>query len=196
MHSGKPNWDEIRNHIHEHMQSVFKGADSSGLELFILLQRTAHLAKQLDAQHGDDLELSGPRWRLLVRLLVEDYMGNSAGVTPTDLSESQRVSKNTISALLRGLESQGLIQRHLDTADLRAFRIKLTPAGREYLRTTGPRRIEGLNRMLSGLDPQEQGQLTALLEKLQRLLLEQYHPACKGEETLISGETKVPLNQE
>lgn len=196
MHPGNPNWDQIRNHIHDHMQALFKIDDTRGLELFAMLQGAAHLSRLLDSQLGEDLELSGPRWRLLLRLFVEEYMGNTNGITPTDLSQSQRVSKNTISALLRGLETQGLIQRSLDTADLRAFRIQLAPAGREYLRTAAPRRIESLNHLLSGLSSQEQDQLTALLDKLQRSLMEQYHPAGKDDETLDQGAMKVPFNQE
>ena len=132
-----PDRDHVHTHIHDQLKTLFNIEDSSGMELFIMLQRVAHLSRLLDAQSGDDLELSGPRWRLLLRLLIEEEQGNSAGLTPTVLSQSQRVGKNTISALLRGLEAQGLIQRTLDSADLRTFRIQLTQAGRDYLRGSG-----------------------------------------------------------
>lgn len=173
--SADPDWDQVRIRIHDHLKTLFDIEDSSSIELFVMLQRVAHLSRLLDDQSIGEMGLSGPRWRLLLRLLVEEELGNRAGLTPTLLSRSQRVSKNTISALLRGLEAQGLIQRALDAADLRAFRIQLTPAGRDYLRSTTPRRLEGLNRLLSALDPREREQLTALLEKLQRSLLCQYH---------------------
>lgn len=171
-----PGWSQIRLQIHDHLKTLFDVEDSSGIELFIMLQRVAHLSRLLDDQLGGDDGLSGPRWRLLLRLRVEEEFGDSAGVTPTVLSRSQRVSKNTISALLRGLEAQGLIQRALDPADLRAFRIQLTPAGRAHLHNATPRRVAGLRQLLAALTLQEQEQLTALLEKLQRALLEQYHP--------------------
>jgi DNA-binding MarR family transcriptional regulator len=106
----------------------------------------------------------------MMRLLVEEEMGNPEGVTPTVLSHFQRVSKNTVSALLRGLEEQGLIQRDLDPADLRVFRIQLTNAGRELVLKTTPRRIEWINELLGGLEPEERVQLAALLEKLSRTL--------------------------
>lgn len=173
-HAG-PGWDQVRIHIHDQLKTLFNIEDTSGIELFVMLQRTAHLSMLLDTQLADDRGLSAPRWRLLLRLLIEEELGNSAGITPTVLSRSQRVSKNTISALLRGLEAQGLIQRTLDSTDLRAFRIQLTQAGHDYLFSTAPRRIEGFNRLLSGLDPQEREQLAVLLEKLQHSLAEQCH---------------------
>jgi DNA-binding MarR family transcriptional regulator len=174
MHSkNPPDWDQIHSHIRDQMRAVFNMDDTRGLELFILLQRSAHLSRLLDTQIEDDLELSGPRWQILLRLLIDEKGGNCTGLNPTNLSHSQRVSKNTISALLRGLETQGLIQRAIDPADLRAFRIQLTPAGREYVLANAPRRFERVDHILSGLSVDEQEQLIALLTKLQRAILDQ-----------------------
>ncbi|MHB0967299.1 MAG: MarR family winged helix-turn-helix transcriptional regulator [Bellilinea sp.] len=171
--------DQVRAHIREHLKKLFDIEDTSGIEFFVTLQRTAHLVRRLDDQSDEDLDISGPRWRLLMRLLIDEEAGSGAGLTPTVISQSQRVSKNTISALLRGLETQGLIQRTLDSTDLRAFRIQLTPAGRDYVQKAAPERIHALNRLLSGLDSAEQEQLTRLLEKLQGLLAEQFKARCK-----------------
>ncbi len=194
-HAG-PEWDQVRIHIHEHLKTLFNLDDSSGIELFVMLQRVAHLSRMLDTQLYDDMELSGPRWRLLLRLLVEEELGNTTGLTPTVLSQAQRVSKNTISALLRGLEAQGFIQRTHDAGDLRTFRIQLTGAGRDYLRSTAPRRMEQLNLLLSGISSDEKAQLTGLLEKLQRSLLAQYHPLCTDTESDAAGATGAATTQE
>lgn len=180
-HAG-PERDPVRIQIHDHLKTLFNVEDTSSVELFVMLQRAAHLSRLLDDQPSGDMGISGPRWRLLLRLFVEEQLGNSAGLNPTALSRSQHVSKNTISALLRGLEAQGLIQRVLDASDLRAFRIQLTQAGRDYLHNTTPRRLEKLNHLLSGLDRQEREQLTALLDKLQSSLVAQYHPAAGAPE--------------
>lgn len=199
-----PEWDQIRGHIREHVRALFGEQDSSGMELFFLLQSVAHLSRLLDTRLGDEGELSGPRWRLLLSLLIDEHRdehrgehrGDKAGLTPTELSQSQRVGKNTISALLRGLETQGLIQRNLDSADLRTFRIRLTPAGRDYLRGAAPARVQTLNRILSGLDLQEQARLTELLEKLQRSLFVQCHPAWNAGESQTAGSTGDPVAEE
>ncbi len=107
----------------------------------------------------------------MLRLLFEEQMGSPEGITPTVLSHSQRVSKNTISALLRGLEEQGLIQRNLDPKDLRVFRIQLTPTGRNLIMATAPGWVNDLNQMVSGLTPQEREQLFTLVNKLQHSLM-------------------------
>jgi DNA-binding MarR family transcriptional regulator len=132
-----------------------------------MLRHMAHMCEP-----PDDKDLSGPRWRIMLHLLGQEHGGNTAGPTPTDLSNTQRVSKNTISALLRGLEEQGLIQRTLDPADYRVFRIQLTQAGREMIYATGPKRLKRLNQMASGLTREERTQLMALLEKLHRSMLD------------------------
>ena len=168
-------WNQIRSHIRGAIKTLFGIEDSSGIELFVMLQRAARLSRLVDAQISGEAGLSGPRWGLLLQLLIAEDRGNHAGLTPTEISRAQRVSKNTISALLRGLETQGLIQRILDPTDLRAFRIQLTPAGRDHLHSATPRRLQGLNRLLSVLTPEEQAQLTALLEKLQSSLVVQCH---------------------
>lgn len=173
--SCKPEPESLRPHISSHIKELFDIDDTSGIELFITLQRVAHLSEVLESQFSDELELSGPRLRLMMRLLAEEQMGSRGGITPTGLSHFQRVSKNTISALLRGLEEQGLIRRDLDSEDLRVFRIQLTDAGRALIMRTAPKRIAGLNQMLSGLEPQEREKLTRLLEKLHHALLDQVH---------------------
>lgn len=196
MHSSDdPEWDQLSSHIREHVRALFGIEDSSGMELFFLLQNVAHLSRMLDSRLGYDKELSGPRWRLLLRLLIEERRGDSTGCTPTDLSQSQRVGKNTISALLRGLEAQGLIGRSLDPSDLRTFRIQLTQSGRDYLRGAAPARVENLNLLFSGLDSEEQARLTVLLERLRRSLL-QYRPAWKAEEPGTAGAAETPLSEE
>jgi DNA-binding MarR family transcriptional regulator len=148
-------------HMRSTMKNLFGVEDTSGVELFSMLRHMAHMCEP-----PDDKDLSGPRWRIMLHLLGQEHTGNSAGPTPTDLSHNQRVSKNTISALLRGLEEQGLIQRTLDPTDYRVFRIQLTQAGRELIHATAPLRLAHMNRMASGLTREERVQLMALLEKL------------------------------
>ena len=90
-------------------------------------------------------------------LIGDEQLGRKEGITPTLLSRYQSVSKNTISALLRGLEEQGFIQRALDPVDHRIFRIQLTPAGRQFVQTTSPDRMMYLNQLVSGLKVDERG---------------------------------------
>lgn len=167
--------EESRKEFFDQIKTLFHVEDISGIEVFSTLHRVSHFSETLDARSSDidEMELSGPRWRLMLRLFMEERRGNPQGLTPTAISHTQRVSKNTISALLRGLEEQGLIQRALDPKDLRIFRIQLTQAGRDFILSTAPKRIQGMNRLLDELTPEEVHLLVTLLEKLQHSLLTQ-----------------------
>jgi DNA-binding MarR family transcriptional regulator len=167
--------EQLRARFHQTLITLFKIEDASGIEIFTMIHRITHLSPMLDSQPSDELDISGPRWRLMLSLLIQEQFGYTEGITPTVLSHAQRVSKNTISALLRGLEEQGLIQRNLDPKDLRIFRIQLTQAGRELLLNTAPKRLERLNQLVSGLSPQERAQIKQLLEKLLNSLSTQLH---------------------
>lgn len=152
------------------VQSLASDEGTQGLELFRLLHMATNTIDAAGDERLRELNLSGPRWVLLLRLLAEERCGCAEGISPTHLSQRQNVSKNTISTLLRGLEEQGLIERTLDPTDRRGFRISLTDAGRELVATTAPKHIAFLNGLLSGLTKEETTQLIALLEKLYRTL--------------------------
>ncbi len=174
--SCKSEHTKVHENIRQQMMELFKQEDSRMFELFGKIQRNAQLCEMLDYTQTDDIELSGSRWRLMLRLLIEEHLGNTDGITPTELSHSQRVSKNTISALLRGLEVHNLIQRNLDPKDLRVFRIQLTDKGRELIRKAAPSRVDAINRMFSSLNKDEQLQLLTLLNKLHTSLVAQAYP--------------------
>lgn len=135
----------------------------------VSLKRMVHVVNsaldQALAAYTRSQSLSEPRWRLLFRLMLEEQHG-VAWVNPTQLSRAQAVSKNTISAHLRALEEQGLIERAVDPDDLRQFRIRLTDAGRQLVDETMPAHIAYMNELVGGLSPAEVEQLHFLLGKL------------------------------
>jgi DNA-binding MarR family transcriptional regulator len=158
--------------LRSRLQGLAGDVDLTGLEL---LRRTSRVANLYDTILNHRLrasELSGPRWHLLVRLFAEEKRHGPGGLSPTYLSKCQDVSKNTISSLHRGLEEQGMIERALDPADRRAFRIQLSAAGRETVQAGAPRHFEELNELLAGLTTAERSTLIGLLEKLHRSLLD------------------------
>jgi DNA-binding MarR family transcriptional regulator len=154
----------------EAVSKLFDGIDLTGLDMLRLVRIATNLYDMVGDEQLEAVGLSGPRWRLLLRLHREELGGNRVGVSPTHLSHCQNVSKNTISALLRGLEEQHLVERTLDPTDKRAFRIRLTDAGRDIVVTTAPRHLTHLNDLATALAPEEQTQLITLLEKLCRSL--------------------------
>lgn len=162
-----------KEHWRSTVQALFQIEDTRGIELFSALNRAAHLSEALEGQPADDQEVSPQRFRLLLTLLFAEQHGQLEGLTPTEISKRQRVTKNTTSALLRGLEEQGLVERLLDARDRRLFRIHLTPAGREMVLEMAPKRLKRLNRMLDIFSAGEVEALTGLLERLLGSLYEQ-----------------------
>lgn len=160
-----------------HMQAFVReltGVDKTfGLELAGLIRWLGNLYEASEVPPDSPIDLSGPRWGLLLRLMAEEHNGNCDGLTPTGLSRFQNVSKNTISSLLRGLEEQGLIQRAIDPVDKRIFRIQLTAHGREVMEIAAPLRIKHLNRLASGLTEEQQQQLFKLLGLLFQSIVQQ-----------------------
>ena len=71
-----------------------------------------------------DLGLTYPQFLVLMSLWAED------GQTVGALGRALQLETNTLTPLLKRLESQGLVARRRDEADERQVRISLTDAGR------------------------------------------------------------------
>jgi DNA-binding MarR family transcriptional regulator len=171
--SGRIEPDAHAQAVRSAVRSLAGDADPTGMMLMRLVRVVAN---QYDTLEEDQLRasgMSGQRWGLLLRLLVEERCAGADGASPTYLSRCQNVSKNTISSLLRGLEEQGLVERTLDSTDRRAFRIRLTEAGRELVQRTAPEHILFLNDLTADLSVADRAALIGLLERLHRSLLEQ-----------------------
>jgi DNA-binding MarR family transcriptional regulator len=157
------------------VRSLARDEDTTGVELMSLVRIVANqFGAVVDEQLGE-IGLSGPRWTLLLRLMAEGRRNDGQGSSPTHLSRCQNVSKNTISALLRGLEEQGFVERALDSQDRRVFRIHLTDAGQELIQTTATENIHYFNHLVSGLSAAERSQLIELLAKLHSSMAQHCH---------------------
>ena len=155
------------------MSDIFKAQDMQPLDLFRKLKCVSHLLTNLVGEHGKDDKLSHARMRLLMRLEVSGRLGNDKGLTPSEISEYLGVSRNTVSALLNGLEEQELIVRVLHPTDRRQFLIHISPAGHTLIHARAPGFAAFVTGLFDKLTPMEQEALSALLDKLQDSLLEQ-----------------------
>jgi DNA-binding MarR family transcriptional regulator len=171
----------MTNHPDPHFRENFFRAiaglgieDVHGVELLRLVKMTANAYDTALAERMREEDLSAPRWRMLLRLWVEEQAGNES-LSPTQLSLAQKVSKNTISSHLRSLEEQELIERELDADDLRQFRIRLTERGRDLVRRTTPGHMSFLNEMAADLSPNEIETLQFLLQKLHGSFMRHAH---------------------
>jgi DNA-binding MarR family transcriptional regulator len=152
--------------IRRQLKSMAAGGDIRGMEIahgIRVLSRLFDLAVNRSPEFG---ELSGPRLGILLRLYMEMEHGNPDGIKSGALGRFQDVKKNTISALLKGLEGDGLIERSQHPTDRRASLVRITPAGRKLVRSTAPLRFGFMNEVVSSLSIAEQDDLIRLLVKL------------------------------
>lgn len=95
------------------------------------------------------------------RLSVLSVLVFGGARTPSELAAAEQVRLPTISALVRGLEGDGLVRRAPDPGDGRAVRISATAKGRRILERGRERRLDGLEDLL---EPLSRAELRTLAE--------------------------------
>ena len=89
-----------------------------------------------------------------------------------ELAEAEQVRPPTMSRIVSGLESEGLVRRH-QTVDKRRVRLEATARGIKILQEGRKRRVESLAVALQSLSEEEVrrlAELTGLLEQVLRKL--------------------------
>jgi MarR family transcriptional regulator, negative regulator of the multidrug operon emrRAB len=162
-----------RPEIEQIMSDIFGMQNTESLTLFRKLKLVSLLMDKLVGELNRDDKLSHARMRLLMRLEVSSRLGNDTGLTPSEISEYLGVSRNTVSALLNGLEEQALIERALHPTDRRQFLIRLSSTGHNLIHDRAPAFAKFVANLFNSLTPDEQNVLAGLLNKLLDGLLEQ-----------------------
>ncbi|MEU6429634.1 MarR family transcriptional regulator [Microbispora sp. NPDC046973] len=85
---------------------------------------------------------------------------------PSELSDMVMMSRAGMTSRLDRLEAAGLVERSLDPADRRSFKIALSEKGREVIDATMTDHAANLARLSSGLAPQDAATLDRLLREL------------------------------
>jgi DNA-binding MarR family transcriptional regulator len=86
-----------------------------------------------------------------------------------ELADAEQVRPPTMSRIVAGLESAGLVRRR-KTEDGRRVRLEARAKGRKILQEGRKRRVESLAKALYLLSEREQKQLVELVELLQRVI--------------------------
>lgn len=157
--------------IRKRMALVFGEENMQAMELAHLLRVVVQLMRNLSAESGRTTQLSPSRLRLLVHLLIAREYGYDS-LAPSDLSRHLAVSRNTISALLNGLEEQGYIVRSLHPEDRRQFCVQITPAGMALVREAAPQHGALVTSMFEPLSAEERDQLMQIMARLADSLAE------------------------
>lgn len=162
---------EKQERFREFINQVSPGADAKSVLLFGQLMHAHNLLTQAADRHLGAVGLSGAKFGLLMNLRRgEKHCG--AGMQPSELSELQGTSRNTVSALIASLEEDGLISRQLHDTDRRKFLIRLTPEGRKVLETNLDSQFRFVTYCFAGFTASEREILLDFLTRLNASLRE------------------------
>jgi len=161
-HSSIPD-PERRQMLCDFVRQVSPEADPANILLFGLLMETRNQLAQAAEKELATVGLTWAKLRLLMHLSRQEHIKGSAGAQPSELSEMQDVSRNTVSALINGLEAEGLVTRELHGSDRRKLVIGLTPKGRAILKSQLGAHLEFVNQCFDVFDRPQRDTLLDLL---------------------------------
>jgi DNA-binding MarR family transcriptional regulator len=127
------------------------------LESFSQLIRTA---RSFNHRQSEDLGFSGTPFGILKLLAEGDRR-------PGDLATELQIAPSVVSRALVPLERDGQIERRLDPADARSFRLALTQAGRDQLARRRELIQARIERLLEGWPEDDIATLTRLMRRLE-----------------------------
>ena len=139
------------------------------LEATEIMLRIKQIASGEGCEAQEALEphgLSEGRFYVLCYLFCEDLVGHK-GPSPSEIAENLGVTRATITGLLDGLERDGFLERHHDSADRRALTIHITAKGHCLMGQLIPAQCRHMNSRMSRLSAGEKQTLIALLAKIQ-----------------------------
>lgn len=128
------------------------------------------LGRQMSARHSEHCEntpMTGPRI-IALRILSEAGSSKSG-----DLAALLGIKAPALSALVDGLEREGLVSREHDAQDRRVTRIDLTDEGRAALQVAEQRRREHMRTYLTVLGEDDIRTLIRIQRKLIATMIEQ-----------------------
>lgn len=131
-------------------------------ELGYVSRNIYHVSEQALEAAG----LSFAQYRVLMHLFFAEQMGDRGELNPSEISERQGVSRNTMSAFIRNLEDEGLVARSLDPNDRRRFNIRLTENGRSLVIKHARHHLETIGQCFHALTIEEQETMIRLLRKV------------------------------
>ncbi|MFZ0341973.1 MAG: MarR family transcriptional regulator [Gaiellaceae bacterium] len=123
-----------------------------------------HLLRRVREIDASAMDLSPARASALSVLVF----GRACSLT--ELAEAEQVTAATMSRLVSALEREGLVRRYPDVNDARAIRLEATAKARRILERGQARRLDLLERLLSGATADEIEAVRVAAEAVERAL--------------------------
>ena len=142
--------------------------DHHALRLWLRLMTCTQLIERevralLRARFGTTL----PRFDLMSQL-----WRYPAGLKMNELSRHLMVTGGNITGIVDPLEKAGLVERTAEPADRRAYRVRLTQAGRKAFAEMARAHEEWIVELLAGFSRREHAEIYKLLGRLKQVTLE------------------------
>jgi MarR family transcriptional regulator for hemolysin len=137
--------------------------------LGFLLHEVARLLKRRFEHNARGSGLTRSQWQVLA------YLANNEGINQSGLAELLEIEPITLGRIIDRLEKRGLIERHPDPSDRRAWLLHLTPAARPKL--TQLRKLGDVTRgeALAGVPQADTERLLRTLQALKANLADACH---------------------
>ncbi len=142
--------------------------DHHALRLWLrLLTCTQLIERAVRARLRDRFGTTLPRFDLMSQLWR--YPG---GLKMNELSRHLMVTGGNITGIVDPLEKDGLVERTAEPADRRAYRVRLTRAGRKAFAEMARTHEEWIVELLAGFSRREHAEIYKLLGRLKQVPLE------------------------
>jgi len=142
--------------------------DHHALRLWLrLLTCTQLIERAVRARLRDRFGTTLPRFDLMSQL-----WRYPEGLKMNELSRHLMVTGGNITGIVDPLEKDGLVERTAEPADRRAYRVRLTRAGRKAFAEMARTHEEWIVELLAGFSRREHAEIYKLLGRLKQVTLE------------------------
>ena len=147
---------------------IARRGDHSALRIWLrLLTCTQLIERRVRSGLREDFATTLPRFDLMAQL-----ERHREGLKMNELSRLLMVTGGNITAIVDQLEKEGQVERLDDSADRRAFRIRLTRAGEKSFTEMARSHEHWVVELIAGLTRKEHDELLNLLAKLKQHAME------------------------
>src|SRR5881628_587079 len=152
-------------------ETIARSDDHRALRIWLrLLTCTQLIERQVRSRLREQFSTTLPRFDLLAQL-----ERHPEGLKMNELSRLLMVTGGIVTAIVDQLAKEGLVERLDEPADRRAFRIRLTRAGRRTFGEMASAHEQWVVELFSGLTRKEYDALLELLAKLKISAVEVVH---------------------
>ena len=147
---------------------IARRGDHSALRIWLrLLTCTQLIERRVRSGLREEFATTLPRFDLMAQL-----ERHREGLKMNELSRLLMVTGGNITAIVDQLEKEGQVERLDDSADRRAFRIRLTRSGEKSFTEMARAHEQWVVELLAGLTRKEHDELLKLLAKLKQHAME------------------------